>query len=359
MANNKSFYKSALLTFGIVLLGASCGGGGGAQDRGVYRSPDQGETWVSTSAILTTTAQQGSLAAEVDILKLVPDPQDPLIMYAATRAHGIWFTYDGGKSWNRPRDVEFHTARVNDISINPNSTCQLYAAVQNTVQKSDTCGRTWNGVYKKEGGSNSKSETITSVVINPGRSNEIVLGTSSGAVLRSIDSGSSWASLNRFDDSIKQVMINPSIKDTFYAATAEEGFFRSTDAGATWINVSPDDRDFRGADEYSYGVFDTTKANTLVIATKYGLFRSEDGGDSWSPMPLVTAPGEALIFSLAISPTNPNHIYYGTLNAFYRSLNGGKTWETKRIPTNNAVTALLVDKQDPNVVYLGATSLAR
>ncbi len=354
-------FKAILLVATFALVGASCGGSSDGVSTGVYRSSDRGDTWQTASAVLTTSAGQTSLTSGVDILEFVADPQDSKVIYAGTRAHGIWYTINGGAAWTRPRNENLANKRVRSLAINPSNTCILYAAIDNTIQKSTNCGRTWNGIYKKEGKgeSSNSAEVINDVVLNPHNVNELYIGTSGGSVLKSIDTGKSWKSVTRLDDPVKEVLVNPKLGSQVVVATAEEGVFRSDDGGNTWEDISPNSKEFRGSDEYSSGVFDATKEKTLFIATKYGLLKSDDAGDNWVAVNLNTAPGEALIFSLAISPKNANHIYYGTLNAFYRSLNGGETWETKKIPTNGAITALLVDKEDTNVVYLGSTFLNR
>jgi len=64
---------------------------------------------------------------------------------------------------------------------------------------------------------------------------------------------------------------------------------------------------------------------TLFIGTQNGPYRSKDGGDTWQrpDFPL----NSAVIWSIAIHPTEPNIIYCGTAPvAVYRSQDGGDSW---------------------------------
>ncbi len=360
MTQHKFAIKWIGIFAALVLVGAGCGGGGGNQaDYGVYRSADKGETWGGASAVLTTSGEQQSLHQGVDVLRLVQDPVDEKVMYAITRSNGLWYTHDAGRSWDRPREERLTDGRVFGFAIHPSSPCTLYASTGNTLLKSTTCARSWVQIHAT-GTHDDGPNVITDVAINIQRPSELYLGTLAGSVLKSEDAGVSWRSVHREKNArVKQMLVDPFSAQTAYVAYADDGIFRTQDGGATWVEVSPDKRDFRGSDEYSTGVFDPTTPDRLIIATKYGLLVTVDNGTTWEAMNLVSAPGEALIFSIAISPNTNNEIYYGTLNAFYRSKNGGETWETQKIPTRRAVTALMVDRSDTKVVYLGATKLGQ
>ncbi len=95
------------------------------------------------------------------------------------------------------------------------------------------------------------------------------------------------------------------------------------------------------------------------MASKYGLLRTRDGGKNWQAINLLTPPGSVDIFSLAINPQNGNEIYYGTSSTFYKTVNGGEKWITKRLPTTRATSFLLVDFKNPNVIYLGTKKIKR
>lgn len=97
------------------------------------------------------------------------------------------------------------------------------------------------------------------------------------------------------------------------------GLIRSTDAGRSWDPVSLlGKHDFHvleaaGARIYGYGSdFDSRRASLLV---------SDDGGRSWKERP----PPEPLI-SLAIDPTDPDHVVASGENGTYSSTDAARRW---------------------------------
>jgi hypothetical protein len=122
--------------------------------------------------------------------------------------------------------------------------------------------------------------------------------------------------------------IDPVTPTTLYAATPG-GVFKSTNGGASWSAS--------GLSSVFSLVIDPLTPTTLY-AGSYGVFKSTDGGASWNPTgglptwsPWVPAGAVA---TLAIDPQTPTTIYAGTLGSpiyivgdFYRSLDGGQSWE--------------------------------
>jgi photosystem II stability/assembly factor-like uncharacterized protein len=100
-----------------------------------------------------------------------------------------------------------------------------------------------------------------------------------------------------------------------------------------------------------------SKKNVYVLVCRYGLIRTTDGGKTWSKISLVTGPGQARIYSMAIDPANGDNLYYSTATVFYKSSNGGVNWSTKRLPTSRIGSAMMVSAKDPNVIYLGTLQI--
>ena len=99
----------------------------------------------------------------------------------------------------------------------------------------------------------------------------------------------------------------------------------------------------------------------LYAGTEQGVYRSNDGGDSWAR---VDSPMNDLeIWALAIDPANPNTLFAGTCpSALFRSQDGGGSWrkldvdlaeECVGIPIVPRVTSILVDPEDSQTVYAG------
>jgi len=71
---------------------------------------------------------------------------------------------------------------------------------------------------------------------------------------------------------------------------------------------------------------DPAAPTTLYAGTDAGVFRSLNGGHSWSPVN-TGLPDDANVLALAIDPTTPTTLYAGTYGGMFRSLNGGSSWQ--------------------------------
>jgi hypothetical protein len=95
----------------------------------------------------------------------------------------------------------------------------------------------------------------------------------------------------------------------------------------------------------------------MFIATNQTILRSPDNGITWEKLKLIPPEKDAVINSLAVDAKNSDNIFYVTNTAFFRSTDGGVTWSTKKLPTSRAGSALLVDFENPNNIYLGTVKL--
>jgi photosystem II stability/assembly factor-like uncharacterized protein len=64
-----------------------------------------------------------------------------------------------------------------------------------------------------------------------------------------------------------------------------------------------------------------------------------------------------------VNPQNDNEIYYtatiGDRSTFYKTLDGGKNWITKKLPSGQIPVYLRVHKKNASVLFLGFTSLPK
>jgi photosystem II stability/assembly factor-like uncharacterized protein len=149
-----------------------------------------------------------------------------------------------------------------------------------------------------------------------------------------------------------------------------DGFtiLKTTDEGANWKNL------YAGLlGDVSWVnalLIDRNTPTTLYAATDLGVLRSTDGGANFLPTGLANTP----VAFLAIDPFHPNVLYAATSNnpypldnnppglvGLYKSTDGGATWSPMNqgldrvLAANATVNALLVDSDSPNILYL-ATS---
>jgi len=349
--------KLALLPVlgGLLLLGVGCisfssDGASTGADGGVFKSANKGDDWVQKVAVATTTDKQESIGG-VNVVSLNQDPQDPNALYLGTAKSGMFYSYDGGDSWSRP--AQLASGRVASIAVHPKDKCTIYVTSGNRLLKTEDCSRNWTVTYL-----DARTDRQTTVVkvdfFNP---NTVWVSTDGGDVLKSNDAGRSWSNLQTFKSSVLQLKMVASDSRRIYAATKSNGVWRSDDGGENWLELSKNYREFNGAIEFSDMALGVSDPAVVIMASRYGVIRSRDFGDTWESVDLLTPPRSTIIYSVAVDPKDVNSIYYGTSTTFYRSPNGGVNWIPKKLPTSRTATILRVDSVNSNVLYLGVTKI--
>ncbi|PKM87849.1 hypothetical protein CVU83_02450, partial [Candidatus Falkowbacteria bacterium HGW-Falkowbacteria-2] len=77
----------------------------------------------------------------------------------------------------------------------------------------------------------------------------------------------------------------------------------------------------------------------------------------WENIKLITPEKDAIINAVAVNPKNSQELFYVTNTTFFRSLDGGVTWTSKKLPTTRAGSDLLVDFNNPNIMYMGTLKI--
>ncbi len=251
---------------------------------------------------------------------IVFDPTNPNVVFAAGVAGGIFKSFDGGATWNPTADLMLNLA-VCTLVIDPTNPNVLYAGTGEGFG---------NGIFVRGLG-----------------------------IFKSTDAGASWAQLPSTSVAqaggafyyVNKIVLSPNDPSRLYAGT-KHGVFRSTDAGASWQVIL--------ANPWYNGTSPTTNGCSLgcldlairsdrdpdvLFATfgsfdKDGLFRSDDGGDTWTETVTPFYQGRMVI---AIAPSDNDRIYvgmadngdltqFGRLAELWRSNDGGLTFSSPLLP---------------------------
>jgi len=150
----------------------------------------------------------------------------------------------------------------------------------------------------------------------------IIFAGSSGAILKSEDSGKSWRrvlALSSRDQKVNQLLLDPANHNIVYAAT-DNGLYRSANLGQRWERV------FKGRNK------DEAQCISLLIlpyaiflGTKAGLFVSEDNSRNWHKQD--GAISAVSIVSIDFNARKNNFIYLAGLNGVFSSSDSGKNWD--------------------------------
>lgn len=336
-----------------------------AIDSSVFASADRGNTWKSLTAIPSTTGKPGSIS-DINVNLMTMDPQDNQAVYLASYDNGLYYTYNIVNGWNFVSGLPKTT--INDVKVDPKSKCILYAAVSNRLYRSSDCARTWTQMYFDS----NTGVTVNAVAIDQYNTSNIYIGTSRGEIIKSIDSGTSWRTIQRLDEGIARLLISPLDSRLIFVATSRNkiySFNSNTTTNAAdsanldanfqvenWTDLNDVLKDYNLGTSFKDIVINA-KDGVIFLATEKVILRSVDNGVTWEKLNLIQPEKDAVINAIAVNPANSNEIYYVTNTAFLRSSDGGATWTTKNLPTKRSGRELLIDFKNPNVVYLGTKKM--
>ncbi|MBN1778825.1 MAG: hypothetical protein JW816_01215 [Candidatus Buchananbacteria bacterium] len=318
---------------------------------GVFKSTDKAATWAQANTFVFS----GGIAsiAGVNVVNLQFDPEDNKALYLNSSNSGLFYSYDAAAGWQKAADLS--SGRVESVAVDPKNKCVIYAAVSNTIKKSVDCNRSFDEIYVDT----RAEKTIRSLAVDGYNNLAIYAGNNTGDILKSLDGGVTWQVIERINKSIKKILVNPKDTRIVYVATDSGGIYRSSDSGNGWKNLNDSLKDYQGALNLRDLFFDPTQKDALVLVSKYGILKSNDGASSWTAYQLITPANSVDIYAAVLNPVNNQELYYATASTFYKTADGGQNWITSRLPTGAVPSILIIDPKNPNVVYMGFTAPSR
>jgi len=348
MLNKKSIKKLSFLLLMLFLIsGCSLSLNGTDKDiGGVFKTVDMGENWVNMSAIPTSTGEPQSIAG-INANTLVMDPSDNKALYLGSASNGLFYTYDRAQNW--AISYELGRVPINAIAIDHNSKCTIYSSSANKLYKSTDCSRNWIQAYYD----NNLAVSVNSIATDHYNSNHLYIGTSRGEIIKSQDGGTSWQTINRFNNPIKKIALSPHDSRIIMVAVGKNGIYRSEDSGQSWTDLETILKNFNSEQNFKDLIISTVQSGLVFLATDYGLLKSNDYGYGWRKIELITPEKDASINAIAVGAVNPDIIYYVTNTTFHGSIDGGFNWTTKKLPSARAGWNLVIDPDDDKIVYMG------
>jgi photosystem II stability/assembly factor-like uncharacterized protein len=362
--------KLAILIVGLVLLTSACSisttsSNSTTVDSSVFLSTDSGGTWRPMVSVPTVGDRPGSIS-DLNVNVMAMDPQDSLAVYLASFDRGLYYTYNITNGWNKVSGLP--EATINDVKVDSQNKCIIYAAVLNRLYRSSDCTRTWTQIYFD----NNQSVTVNSLVVDHYNSRNLYIGTSRGEIIKSIDSGNSWRTIQRLDEGVARLIESPSDSRLLFVATVKNkifSFISNTDTNAAnsadleqnflvenWTDLNDVLKDYNLGASFKDMIL-SQKDGVIYLATEKVILRSPDNGITWENIKLIQPEKDAVINTIAINPQDSSDIYYVTNTTFFHSTDGGATWKTKNLPTKRAGRTLLIDFKDPKNIYLGTVKL--
>ena len=331
----------------------------GAVNGGVWRTTDFGRTWNP----LFDAAPTQSIGA------IAVAPSDPTIIYVGSGeglhrpdlsvGNGIYRSADSGLTWTHLALDD--AQQIPDLAVDPRDPNRLYAAVlghpygpseQRGIFRSEDGGKTWSRVLyidENTGGSCIKIDpqdpnvlyaALWNVRSGPWEDKNVFNGAA-GGLYKSSDGGEHWRRLSQgLPENLSQieVAVAPSRPGRLYAtaATTAEGeyssaaglgVYRSDDGGESWRRATSDPRPALriGGGDLPIIKVDPRNADVLYSASLVTM-KSTDGGSHW--FSLRGSPGGDDYQNLWVSPDDPRHIALVGDQGAIISVNSGATWSS-------------------------------
>ncbi len=355
----KKYYFNLVIALAVLVIGgAGCLNVGDSGFKtsgpaGMFVSTDKGESWTMISTIPAVDGNKN--ISNVSVYTLSEDPSDAKGLYWASRQNGLYYSFDNGKSWQQA-DAPINSGFIRDVAVHPENKCIIYVSNGRQVFKTEDCARSWDEMFKEV----RAKDNITSIAFDPHHIGDVYIAESNGDVLKSTDLGKNWAAVKRFENEyVRHIKFDSNHTDFMYISTQEDGLYRSKDLGKTWESLKNKLKEYPGALEMKRFLVYPGKVDTLYWVSKYGILTSRNAGEDWEPIELVTPPGTVDIYGFAVNPLNDKELFYtGTLDmksTFYRSVDGGKTWETRKLPSKQIPTVLRAHPENSGWLYLGFT----
>ena len=281
-------------------------------------------------------------------------PRDPAIVYIGAAQGGVWRTTDGGTSWEPLTDGECSLA-MGAIAIDPVAPEIVYAGTGEQhfsgvsyygcgVLRSVDGGESWQRLGADAFSHYWGGAMISRILVDPvtagSRTSTVVLAASTNGLLRSTDSGRSWTEV--LSGTATDLVATPEDPARLHAAVHEKGVFRSVDGGVSWSAASPDFGDVRvgrinlAVAPSSPDVLYAAAYNHAEGAPAEGLamYRSDDGAASWRRIEATGASCHRQCWydlTLAVHPDDPERVILGTI-FMYLSEDGGHTFRSQHPP---------------------------
>lgn len=348
--NIKISHFAAIVAISTIAVG--CIPFSGNQSAGVFKTTNGGTDWQSANAVKDNA---GNLA-NISVAAIAFDPKNDERLFMASYTDGLYKSEDSGQTWERI----LSKIGVYDIAISPIDSNVIYAAGffadHGKLLVTRDGGKSWIEVYNEA----SLQNAVRAVALNPGNSSEVVIGMSSGNIIKSVDGGTNWRVLTNFEDRVNRIAFE---HNSLYVMLRSKGLMKSTDGGATYSNLTQSLAG-RAAGENFYesllpaGSFaqmaiSRNNPNLIYVTAESGLYKTSNQGQQWVQVPVPIKNNEVAFKAVTLDPNDENTLYAGAGTTIYKTSDGGQTFQTQTVDAVGFVNYLLVNPRARQLVYAG------
>jgi len=283
---------------------------------------------------------------------------------------------------------------------------RLWAAVNSSywgsyLSSSDDFGKTWTepeayGVKFPEGADNAVKQIWQIALGHPDEPDTLYCGVEPAALFKSTDAGETWSLVQGLYDHphrsqwmpgggglcLHTILPDPSDSQRLFVAISTGGVYRTDDGGENWqprnqgvrAQFLPPDQQYPEWGQCVHKIaFHPSNPKRLFLQNHWGLYKSEDGGDSWTDV--ANGVPSDFGFAMEADPNDPAGFFIIPLESdefrctpegklrVYRTNADGNSWNalSNGLPQENALETVLrdglaADDLKPTGLYFGTRS---
>ncbi|MBO9662308.1 hypothetical protein [Dokdonella sp.] len=335
-----------------------------------------------------------AMSGRVSALAAVPGKDGKTTLFVGAASGGVWKSDDGGTTFKPVFDKQ-PVQSIGAIALDPSNPQNVWVgtgepwtrnsvSIGNGIYKSGDGGETWSYLGLPE------SERVAKILIDPRDGNTVYAcvpgklwsDSAERGLYKTRDGGKSWNLVlkgKNLSTGCASIGFDPKNPDVLFAglwdfrrkgwsfrsggespdAPSGSGLFRTADGGASWTEVT--DAANKGFPSKPYGRIavavapsDANVVYALVESTDSALYRSDDGGKTWDKRDksqmMVWRP--FYFANLIVDPKNPDRLFKPDLGLI-QSLDGGKSFANVGGGTHGDHHDIWIDPTDTQHVISG------
>jgi photosystem II stability/assembly factor-like uncharacterized protein len=309
----------------------------GTSGNGLFRSVDSAGLWKRINKGLIATR----------VTSIIVDEASPGVIYVSAYGAGIYKTADLGRSW------EIHSEGLQDkyvhvIQQSPEDPLVLFAGTLSSgIYKSIDGGITWRSSNVGLPSSSLSTKSMKSpsnhfpeddlvqevLWVDPEFDSKIAHLLASGITTLAV----------------RSICIDPTAPSTMYAGSLGEGVYKSENGGESW---SPSGLPGKSVYSLQLNPANPSQIFAGVLGEDGSLLMSSDAGISW----FFSNSGldKRNVYAVAINPNAVNEIFIGTNDGLFLSVDGGSHWNAAGF-SGLKVYEVVFDPESTGRIYLGAS----
>jgi hypothetical protein len=231
---------------------------------------------------------------------------------------------------------------------------------------------------------------------HPNEPDTLYAGVEPAALFKSTDAGANWSLVRGLYDHphrsqwmpgggglcLHTILPDPSNSKRLFIAISTGGVYRTDDGGENWqprnqgvrAQFMPEGQQYPEWGQCVHKIVShPSNPQRMFLQNHWGLYRSENGGDSWTD--IANGVPSDFGFAMAVDPNNADSVFIVPLESdefrctpegklrLYRTRNAGKSWDAvgNGLPQENALETVLrdglsTDSLQPTGVYFGTRS---